>query len=777
MRCWQAAVLLASLFAPASHAQFSLYQVSGNANLPVGQMFAFGGADPNQAKTATFLLSNATNKALTLSLLSVSGAGFSLAGATAPVTLQAGGSVQFTVTFQAATVAYYSGALNATGVSVLLTAYVAQGITYEVQLASGASPLGAAPVDFGTAQVGSSTTVSFLAVNLTEAPLTVDPISVARGDFALVGSSPGGTPLAPQASAGFSIRFSPAASGTRTAVLSIGSQQFTLAGTALAPSQFSLYQISGNAQLPVGAQFSFPTAYPNVPASVTFGILNTTGQTQTVTALAVSGAGFSLAGPAAPMTLQAGASAQFTITFVGANVGSYSGSLNAAGISVALAVTVTAPSGQFSLFQVTGSGNVPVASAFSFGSLYPNTPASVTFGLLNITTQTQTVTALSSSGAGFSIDAAAPMTVMSGATVRFTVAFAGGPAGSYTGTLAINGISVALTANVTPGLTYEMQTASGASVLGAAAVNFGSVQVGSNTTVSFLAVNQTTAALTVDAISLATGDFALVGTSPSGTSLDPQASAGFSIAFSPAAAGARTAVLSIGSRQFTLTGTGTPPVLPTPELSVTLGEAQSAQQGSVAVSFDAVAEAGGSGTVTLSFEAPSGAVDPGIVFAAGGRTVTFTFNKGDSAASFGGAGSAAFQTGTTAGTLMLAAQIGSSVSQKNVVIAPAVIGVAAVTGARQTSGLTVNVTGFDNTHTAGKLSFSFYDSAGNVILPGAISADCTAAFSTYFAGSGDGGQFALGAYFPVNGDPSKVSGFMVQLVNSAGTVTSARVNY
>ena len=159
MRCWQAAVLLASLFAPASHAQFSLYQVSGNANLPVGQMFAFGGADPNQAKTATFLLSNATNKALTLSLLSVSGAGFSLAGATAPVTLQAGGSVQFTVTFQAATVAYYSGALNATGVSVLLTAYVAQGITYEVQLASGASPLGAAPVDFGTAQVGSSTTV------------------------------------------------------------------------------------------------------------------------------------------------------------------------------------------------------------------------------------------------------------------------------------------------------------------------------------------------------------------------------------------------------------------------------------------------------------------------------------------------------------------------------------------------------------------------------------------------------------------------------------------
>jgi hypothetical protein len=777
MRYWRAAVLLAGLFAPAAHAQFSLYQVSGNGNLPVGQMFAFGGADPNQPKTATFLLSNGTNRALTLSLLSVSGVGFSLAGATAPVTLQAGSSVQFTVTFQAATVAYYSGALNATGVSVLLTAYVAQGITYEVQLASGTSSLGAAPVDFGTVQVGSSTTVNFLAVNSTAATLTVGPISVALGDFALIGSSPGGTSLAPQASASFSIRFSPAASGARTAALSIGSQQFTLTGTALAPSQFSLYQISGNAQLPVGAQFSFPTAYPNVPASVTFGILNTSSQTQTMTALSVSGAGFSLTGPAAPMSLPVGASAQFTITFVGANIGTYSGSLDAAGISVALAVTVTAPSGQFSLFQVTGSGNVPVASAFSFGSVYPNTPASVTLGLLNITSQTQTVTALSVSGAGFSTNAAAPMTVKAGNSVQFTVTFAGATTGNYSGTLAINSIAVALTANVTPGLTYEVQTASGTSALGAAAVNFGSVQVGSNTTVSFLAVNQTTATLTVDAIGVATGDFALVGPRPSGTSLDPQASAGFSIAFSPAAAGARTAVLSIGSRQFTLTGTGTSPPLPTPELSVTLGEAQSAQQGSVAVSFDAAAEAGGSGTVTLSFEAPSGAVDPGIVFAAGGRTVTFTFNKGDTAASFGGAGSAAFQTGTTAGTLMLAAQIGSSVSQKNVVIAPAAIGVAAVTGARQTSGLTVNVTGFDNTRTAGKLSFTFYNSAGSVILPGAIGADSTAAFSSYFAGSGDGGQFALGAYFPVNGDPSKVSAFTVQLANSAGTVTTARVNY
>ena len=674
MRCWRAAGLLLGLLAPAAYAQFSLYQVSGNADLPVGSLFSFPTAYPNMPEAVTFLLGNTTNQAQTLALLSVSGVGFSLTGAAAPVTLPAGGSMQFTVTFQGTvlgTVATsYSGSLDATGVSLTLTATVAAALTYEVQLPSGgASPLGRAAVNFGSVQVGSSATVSFLAVNSTSTQLTVDPISLAPGDFALVGASPTGTSLDPQASASFSIEFSPTAAGARSAVLSIGSLQFTLTGTGAAASQFSLFQVSGNAELPAGTQFGF-------------------------------------------------------------------------------------------------------------GSVDPNQPDAVTFCLLNTTSQTQTVTVLSVSGAGFSIDAAAPMSVKAGASVQFTVTFEGAITGPYSGSLDVAGIVVALTANVAAGLTYEVQLLSGTNALGAAAVNFGSVQVGSNRAVGFLAVNLTTAALTVDPISVAAGDFALVGGSPSGTSLSPQASASFSIEFSPTAAGTRTAVLSIGSRQFTLTGSGVSPPLPTPELSVTLGEAQSAQQGSVAVSFDAPAEIGGSGTMTLSFEAQlAGELDPGIVFAAGGQTASFTFKKGDTAASFGGAGSAAFQTGTTAGTLILSAQIGSAVSQQNVTIAPAAIGVAAVTGTRQTAGVSVNVTGFDNTRSAGMLSFTFYDSAGNVILPGAIGYDSTAAFSNYFAGSGDGGQFALSAYFPVNGNPSQVGGFTVQLVNSAGTATTARTSF
>jgi len=216
MRCWRAAALLLSLLAPAAHAQFSLYQVSGNADLPVGALFSFPTASPNMPEAVTFLIRNSTNQAQTLALLSMSGVGFSLTGAAAPVTLQAGGSVQFTVTFEAATVASYSGSLVATGISVTLTANVVPGLTYEVQLPSGGrGTLGPAAVNFGSVQVGANATVNFLVVNLTTAALTVDPISVAPGDFALVGPSPGGTSLDPQTSASFSIEFSPTAAGAR----------------------------------------------------------------------------------------------------------------------------------------------------------------------------------------------------------------------------------------------------------------------------------------------------------------------------------------------------------------------------------------------------------------------------------------------------------------------------------------------------------------------------------------------------------------------------------
>ena len=92
---------------------------------------------------------------------------------------------------------------------------------------------------------------------------------------------------------------------------------------------------------------------------------------------------------------------------------------------------------------------------------------------------------------------------------------------------------------------------------------------------------------------------------------------------------------------------------------------------------------------------------------------------------------------------------------------------------RSPGSVEVDLTGFDNTRSAGVLSFTFYDASGNAIAPGAIRADSTAGFASYFQGA-TGGTFLLKAVFPVNGDPNQVKSFDAAVTNSSGTATTAR---
>jgi hypothetical protein len=93
-------------------------------------------------------------------------------------------------------------------------------------------------------------------------------------------------------------------------------------------------------------------------------------------------------------------------------------------------------------------------------------------------------------------------------------------------------------------------------------------------------------------------------------------------------------------------------------------------------------------------------------------------------------------------------------------------------GVRSTSAVEVDLTGFDNTRTAGALSFTFYDTEGNAIAP-AIQADGSASFASYFQNAA-GGTFELKAVFPVLGNTSQIASFQAVVTNSAGAATTAR---
>jgi len=436
---------------------------------------------------------------------------------------------------------------------------------------------------------------------------------------------------------------------------------------------------------------------------------------------------------------------------------------------------------QFELLVVNGGTSTPVTNLglYSFGNISSGATVAQQFQIVNTANLSATLTKLSVSGSGFTLSGGPklPLALNPQSSVNFVVAFQSSILGGANASLLADGLSVFLTATVVPGLTYQVQTGSGNLALGSTPVDFGSLQVGQTASRIFLVSNATQQALGIPAISVIASDFSLSGSNPSGTSLQPGKQATFTVQFQPSAAGTRAGTLNIGTSSYYLTGTGTAIPTAKPQVSVTLSQPQSAQQGSVAVNFASPAPAAGSGTLTLRFQpSVAGASDSSVAFVSGGQSAAFSYEAGDVVATFGSQRSASFQTGTTAGTITFTAQIGDASSQQSVTIAPAMVGFTATQASRSAASVQVQVTGFDNTRSAGQLSFQFYDNGGNVVAPGAISADATSAFTQYFAGSA-GGNFLLNAVFPVTGDTSVITYFEVTFTNSAGKSTTSRTSF
>jgi hypothetical protein len=434
---------------------------------------------------------------------------------------------------------------------------------------------------------------------------------------------------------------------------------------------------------------------------------------------------------------------------------------------------------QFTLTTVVGNAEQPVPGVYDLGAVSSGDAVAARFRLRNTSNAPATLTVLAVAGTGFALASAPSLPTNLGAqqTADFTVSFHASGTGSYSAALRSDGISALLTITVVLGLTYAVETAAGKELLGGAAVDFGVVELGQTKALHFDIDNLTAQALNVPAMAVGAGDFAL-SNAATGVLLQPGQSAGFDIQFRASAAGPRSGLLTIGSRSYVLAAAGIVPALPKPRLTIDLPKNQSAQQGSITITLDAPAKTGGSGTLTLDFQpSPAGSSDPSIAFAAGGRTAVFTFEPGDTEGRFGNQAMALFQTGTTAGDLTATVQLGEVTDRLSVTIVPAPMALNAAQAARSGGSIEILVTGYDNTRTAGPLSFTFFDAAGNAVAPGPIRLDGTAAFSKFFQESDVGGTFALRALFPVTGDPSGVASFAAEFTNSAGTVTTAKTRF
>jgi hypothetical protein len=354
----------------------------------------------------------------------------------------------------------------------------------------------------------------------------------------------------------------------------------------------------------------------------------------------------------------------------------------------------------------------------------------------------------------------------------------------------------------TPGsLTFSYTDASGVShpLSAGATVNFGSVQIGGAESFTFTLANPiaATSAVSVSEVSVSSGNFQIVNGLPAPDSIQPGSSASFQVVFEPtqSATPTVTATLSVGVQSVNLTGIGVVQAFPTPSLNVTTGTVENQQQDYISVILPSPAPYATTDYLTLSFTpfVTGIATDPAVLFLQGSlSTVGVYFEQNAESGTVSNQTAIGFQTGTTAGTLTftlctLAATpctAANTLATQSYTIAPQVVQIATVTGVTNDPSLVITLTGYDNTYSTGKLTFTFYDSNGNDLTPGGMTVDATSEFSQYFfAGQGYGGAFAMQASFPVSGTTTQtvqgttsttwagtdVYSVTVTLQNSAGT--------
>jgi hypothetical protein len=395
---------------------------------------SFGNVQVGTTQAQSDTLSNTGGTSLTITQSTVSGAGFST-GLKLPITLSPGDSATFNVIFSPQSTGSASGNLTLTNSASSTPLNIALSGT-----AVAAGDLTGSPtsISFGNQQVGVAQTQTETLKNSGGQNLTITAATTSGTGFSYTGLTLPLT-LVPNQSTTFGVVFTPASAGAANGNLSItesGSSttlDVALSGTGVTPATLSA--------TPSSLTFSNVTVGQNQTQTET--VKNTGGMNATLSQVTVAGTGFSISGITAPLTLTAGQSASFSVTFAPQSTTSSSGSVlvssNATNPALSIALSGTA---------VSQSQGTLAASAVNTGSVVVGTSGSQT-GTLSASGASVSVTSVSLSGANpseFSISGITfPVTVSTTQPVTFTVNFTPGATGAASATA-----SFASTATNTP---------------------------------------------------------------------------------------------------------------------------------------------------------------------------------------------------------------------------------------------------------------------------------------------------------------------------------------
>src|ERR1035437_5895277 len=427
---------------------------------------SFGGVTVGNKQSLSETVTNTGGSSVTISQVGISGTGYSLSGITAPITLTAGQIATFTVAFAPASAGSVSGNVTVTSNSSNPTLTIPLSGTGVAPGALGSNPTS---LSFGSVTVGNKQSLSETVTNTGGSGVTISQVGISGTGYSLSGITTPVTLTAGQ-SASFTVTFTPASAGsvsgnvTFTSNASNPTLTVPLSGTGVA-----LGAVGSN---PTSLSFGSVTVGSNQSQSET--VTNTGGSSVTISQVGISGTGYSLSGITTPVTLTAGQSASFTVTFTPASGGSVSGNLT---------VTSNASNSTTLTIPLSGTGVAPGTvgsnpTSLSFGSVTVGSNQSQPETVTNTGGSSVTISQVGVSGAGYSLSGiTTPVTLTAGQSASFTVKFTPVSAGGISGNLTVT--SNASNSTLTISL-WGTGIAPGTVGSNPTSLSFGSVTVGSN---------------------------------------------------------------------------------------------------------------------------------------------------------------------------------------------------------------------------------------------------------------------------------------------------------
>jgi hypothetical protein len=300
------------------------------------------------------------------------------------------------------------------------------GSNQQQQQQNGTLSLSSSSLNFGSVTAGTSKTLTVQATNSGTASVVISGASISTKYFSLSAPTLPVT-ISSGHSTTLSLNFTPNAAGSFSAAVTITSDASNptttlgLSGTGVADGQLTSNPSSeGFGTVTVGSK-------QTLAGSVT----NNGGTSVTISQASVTGAGFSMSGLSAPLTLSAGQSANFSVAFAPQTAGAASGSISITSdasnpsLAIALSGTGTTATAQLIVSPTTlNVGNVVAGTSGTASGTLTASGAGVTITAANISNSVFSIGGLS-----------LPATLPAGQSAPFTVTFSPQVAGAASGTL------------------------------------------------------------------------------------------------------------------------------------------------------------------------------------------------------------------------------------------------------------------------------------------------------------------------------------------------------